>query len=169
MTTFTQKEYIEMLEKLVNEQYDDEEETINSNIVNSWIPADPPAKDGMKKVSNDSFIDLTKVKKDKIEDCIYNYRNIRIGKFLLKIIKYSSKPNELQGIYKSDLELNIVIYEDKTPQLSSKVDVKNDIRFTGRSWQSNFNQFKAGMYIDIPSTIDIIRWLQAISRIGCFI
>jgi hypothetical protein len=169
MKKFTKDNYIKLLERLVEEQYTTQDETIAKEFENTWIPSTSKAKEKLNKSLNSSIADLSNIKKDEIENYIYNHRDIKVGDFLLKIVKYSIKPSDLQDGHKKDLEVDIIIYEYNDLGMATKVDVKKDSRFIGRPWITYFSTFKIGKNVDIQSTVDIIRWLQAINRIGCFI
>jgi hypothetical protein len=168
MEKLSKEDYIKLIERLVD-HYDLEDDDSFEELENTWIPSVSKAKEKFNKSLNGSLVDLSNVKKDQIEDYIYKHHDIKVGNFLLKIIKYSIKPSELQQSHKSDLEVDVIIYEYNNLNMVDKVDVQKDSRFISRPWRDSFNTFKTAKNLDIQSTVDIIRWLQALSRIGCFI
>lgn len=158
MRSFNEEEYIRLLEKLVSEQYDEEDYPA---VVPQWSGQEILDRKVQRVLAN-SVIDLTSANKTKIEDSLYQYRNIKVGKFSVKIIKYSTKPDN------EDILLSLSIYEDKKNQLIVRVNILKDHRFTGRSWQKYFNSSN-GSEIDIKTTVDIIKWLQAVQKLSAFV
>lgn len=160
MGTFNEEDYIRLLEKLVNEQYDEEDAPA---IVPQWSDEEILERKVQRVLSN-SVIDLTTASKTKIEESLYQYRNIKVGKFSVKIIKYSTK-SENDNI---DVIINLSIYEARKNNLIFRINVQKDQRFLGRSWQKYFNSSN-GNDINIKIAVDIIKWLQAIQKLSAFI
>lgn len=170
MSNLTKEEYLKLVEKFFNEQYD-EVPFIESLPNDAWIYADPPAKDKMKLPGHDGITDLTNVKKDKIAEILHTCRNIKIGNFLVKITKYHGEPDYEGG---ANFGLDICIYEEKVKsnppsKIQYKVDVHKDTRFSGRVWIEHFNSFKIGANIPLETVVEIVRWLQAIKRMSAFL
>lgn len=164
------KEYFELLEKLVNQQYDDEEDSTQSN-TGAWIPAEPEIKRKLKLKENNGITDITNVKKDKIKDFIIKSNGFKVGDFLVKFIK-----SEYQKSDMSDLIADIYIYEEKHKTQSGqpckllvKLDTFKDARFSKCAWNIYFNKFKIGKNVPLNNIIEIARWLQAVRKLTAFI
>src|SRR5579871_6139835 len=93
MATFTKQEYLELVSKLAEQQYDqlsddDEEEYIE------WIPSEPEIKEKLVRLRSDAITDLTNAKKGDLPDLIFKTTNLKIHNFTIKITNYNGEPDE---------------------------------------------------------------------------
>lgn len=161
---FTSQEYYNLIKELVDQQYTDDSDDLYQE---AWIPAESAIKEKLKLKDN-GIIDLTNTKKDKIKDFITKSNTIKIGNFLIKIIK--------SELLKSDLIMDICIYEEKIRtqpgqpcKMLYKLDSIRDSRFSKCDWNSYFNDFRYGKSIPLNIFLEIVRWLQAIGKLTSFV
>lgn len=169
--SLTSKEFFDLVNRLVDQQYDSDTENDEPSFEDAWMPAEPEAKQKLKLKESNGVIDLTNVKKDKIKDLIAKSNSIKVGDFLIKITK-----SEYYETNMSDLKVDMCIYEEKHRtetgrpcKLLFKLDSIKDTKFSQCSWNSYFNQFKHGKNIPLNTIIDIIRWLQAVKKLTAFV
>lgn len=172
MTSISKEDYQRLLEEL-SDEYDDEID-IYSIPDDSWIPGESSAKEALNKINHTGIVDVTKFKKDKIQDALYKCVNIKINDFLLRIDSYHGHPDKNnKGI---NLSMDIELWETKyrTPsgmpcKMEYRIDLFNDNRFNTRPWLSYF--FKSGNGINLPveTVVDVVRWLQALKRMNAFL
>jgi hypothetical protein len=167
----TNQEYFELIQRLVNQQYTQEEESLPDSFSGSWIPAESEIKQKMKLKEAGGFCDLTNVKKNKMKDFIVKSGGIRVGQFVAKIIKSEYTDNQMK-----DLVLDLTLYEEKYKTalgnpavLLNKIDPIKDYRFSKCQWVIHWNGFQTGKKIPIDTVLDIVRWLQGIRKLTAFI
>ena len=160
MKSLTNQEYIQLIEKLVEQQYGEKEEPVVPDDP-IWVPADPEIKKKFKGPIQ-TCIDVSSIKNDKLKDIVLDYNNLIIGPFKICISKGFSQTNNSNNVC-------LCIYEDKTSSMTYKVDVLNDTRFEGRPWRKYFTAFKRANHISIDELVDIIKWLKAIHKLTCFL
>lgn len=167
MKTLTDNEYLDLIQKLSDCQYDEEYDDIDMNYEVY------EAKSAVKKFipNTNGFINLTEIASDKIKDAIFKYANLQIGDFKICITKYNGEPGQ-EG---ATITTNIEIFETryKTPagyqcKIDYPVVFEKDKRFTTKSWIKYFNT-NFGDNIPIDTVVDIIRWLQAITKYPAFL
>lgn len=170
--SISKEEYLKMLEELPDQYGDDDD--LYSIPEEAWMPAEPPAKQRMKAAHATAVVDVLNFKKAKIKESLYQYMNIKIGLFLLRVEKY-------HGIYYrdedcSELMLDISFWETKymtpsgnTCNMDLHMNFHNDDRFTGKPWLSYFDMKGRAHNIPVETTVSIIRWLQAIQRLPAFL
>lgn len=177
--TFTKEEYLALLEKLANSQYDgDEEEFIPASYESSytWVPPKPPSKiDKLKKMltQNTSVYDVTNHKREKLVSDVLMFTNFKVGNMFLRITKYAQQPDSNEPI-----TMDVVILDTMTRttnghpcNMEVKVNVKKDSRFAGRPWLKHFTG-QGGMIgfgLNEETVADILRWLQAIHKMTAFL
>lgn len=171
MTT-PRKDYLKYLKELTNEQYsfyDDEEETEKDTADNSWVWAEPPAKEKMKIIVFNGVVDATELRKDQIKESLGKAKNIKVGEFTLRIRDvYGRDPLE-----KGVLSLEVYEKRTKTPtgqpcNMDYRCDLSKDKRFASRPWLSYFKG-SWGRDVPIDTIIDIVRWMQALKRLTVFL
>jgi hypothetical protein len=168
----TDQEYFELIKRLVNQQYTQEEENVNDELAGSWIPAESEAKQKMMKLrENTGFCDLTNVKRDKMKEFIVRSNGIRVGQFVAKIIKSSYTEKDMK-----DLILDITLYEEKYKTslgnpavLLNKINPIKDYRFSKCQWVTYWDGFNVGKKIPIEKVLDVVRWLQGVRKLTAFI
>lgn len=172
MTSFSNKDYLDLIQQLVDQQYDDAVEDYDIDNM-EWIPAEPEIKEKMMKVNRSGMIDLTHVKSNKIKEEIHKCGNIRIGNFKIIISRYNGTPSQ-QGAQLC-CDLHIMGNRNKTMNgmpcnMDYDVDVKKDSRFNNQSWLKYFDQSPS--YADnvpVDVVVDIVRWLQGIHKLTAFL
>lgn len=173
----SKEEYQKILEEIYNEQYNDEPET---DLIpdDSWIPAESSAKEAMLRATNNKhgIIDVTKFRKEKIQDALYKCMNIQVGGFLIRIDSYNGEPGKLSK--GATLSLDIEVWEKrfKTPSgnpcnMDFRMDWSKDNRFFGRPWLKHFGNGNSSSAHDVPveTVIEIVRWMQALKRMNAFL
>lgn len=168
----TDQEYFELIKRLVNQQYTQEEDSVVDDLSGSWIPAESEAKQKMMRLKeNTGFCDLTNIKKNKMKDFIIKSTGIRVGQFVAKIIKSEYSEKNMK-----DLVLDITLYEEKYKTslgnpavLLNKIDPVKDYRFSKCAWVSYWNNFQVGKKVPIDTVVDIARWLQGVRKLTAFI
>jgi hypothetical protein len=171
--SFTRKDYLSLIQKFAEEQYDtpDEEEP---KLEDYWMPAESPLKKKIQEPTNAGAADVTKVKKDQVMDCLKKFRNIKVGNFLIKITKYH---NDESGDFTKGM-VDLYIYEEKNKTASgqpakmhNKINLSKDDRFENRPWLSHSNKYNPEFLSKVPmlTVVEIVRWLQGITRLTAFL
>ena len=173
MDTLSQEEYLRLIEQLVEQQYDDLEASEDIE----WIPAESEIVQRLKLPDHNKVLNLTNIKKSEIEEQLLKCRNIRMGSFLIKISRYHGELAILgHNAGEVDIGMDVCIYEEqecmhlnRTSKMTTKLNVCKDTRFDNRPWLKYFNSFKIGQNIPMDTAADIVRWLQAITRMSAFV
>lgn len=171
--TLSKEEYLKLLEEVANQEYNDDLEELGPIDEGAWIWADPPAKDKMRIHNSYGTCNAMGLKKDKIQEMLYKYKNIQVGHFLIRIDEYHGYPDKFgKG---TDLTMDIEIWERrfKTPsgmpcQMDYRVDLSQDNRFFGRPWLLLFKGSSASK-MPVETVVDIVRWMQAIKKMSAFL
>jgi len=110
-------------------------------------------------------IDATNLKKIAINKIIYNYQQITVGNFMIVASQNTSTDT-----------FNLVIHEKVFKTISglpcniqNKVKISKDDRFNGKSWAKEFNSVWGAKNISPADYVDIVKWLQAITKLTCFL
>lgn len=174
MGTFTKQEYLELVSKLTEQQYDqlaeeDEEEYIE------WTPSEPEIKEKLVRIRSDAVTDLTNAKKKDLANLIFKSTNLKIHNFTIKITTYHGEPDE-KG---ATLNVGFTLYHEvnETPNLHAPCrmtypcNVYKDSRFKGRTWLKFFDVATGSHATNIPTEtlIDIIRWIQVVVKYPAFL
>lgn len=174
MGTFTKQEYLELVSKLAEQQYDqliddDEEEYIE------WSPSEPEIREKPVRVRSDATTDLTNAKKSALPDLIFKSTNLKVHNFTIKITTYHGEPDD-KG---ATLNVGFTLYHEvnKTPNLGAPCkmtyacNVYKDDRFKNRPWLKFFDTATGSHATDIPTEtlIDIIRWIQVVVKYPAFL
>lgn len=132
-------------EKDYKKIYDEMYESIDEKDVSLFHSLDKPKE-----------IDVNNMTADTIQINLKNNINtdlkIRVGNFIIYLHSYNRK---------------LIIFEEKKNKhftSQHKLDVKNDKRFSSKSWKDKFNLFKIGNCFTIAEVVDVCRWLQAIQK-----
>jgi len=163
------KEHLKYLQYLTDHQYDYSEEPEEKTPDDSWIWAEPPAKEKMKNIIFNGITDATNLRKDQIKTAICKTQNIQVGSFSIKINGYYGTTPLEKGV------LSFSVYEKKTTtpnghpcNMDVRADLSKDNRFTDRPWLSYFKG--SGAYdVPIDTIVDIIRWMQAVKKLSAFL
>lgn len=167
MKPFNKKEYLDIIQKLVQDQYGD----LIDNYGNiEWIPAEPEIKQKLIKINN-TIINLTDLKNDDIRKNIILHNNFKIYSYKLKINNCNFVPN-FNG---KQTCFNITIWEEKnkTPnghpcKIEFPVNLEKDSRFNNRPWLKYFSM-NDGTNIPLDTILDIIKWLKTTVKLKAFI
>jgi hypothetical protein len=171
MSTFTKQEYLDLIRKLADQQYDEpEEEVIPQEI--EWIPAESEIKEKPFAVSNEGIIDLTKTKKADIPKSLFKHNNIKVHHYLIRIRSYDGNPTKPE----TNPTINLFIYHEITQTPLSKAPCKmtvefhidSDNRFNTQPWISYFKGYY-GKNIPPSVLVDIIYWMQMTEKLSAFL
>lgn len=112
--------------------------------------------------------DCTEADMKTIKQKVHTVGNIKAGRFTVRIKNYRQD--------KSSTTANVDIYEEKvhrnsfgSNKMPCKVNVMKDMRFENRPWLSYFKNQIGGTNIPIESVAQIVRWCQAVHRLGAFL
>jgi hypothetical protein len=158
-------DYLKLLREVADSDNDLEDCDIPED---AWIPAEPAAKELMNISSHRGPIDITKFRRADIGKTLLKYDSVLVGSFLVRIDKSYNGNNPVTHL---DLELWEKQY--KTPSgnpcnMDFRINIHTDSRFTNCSWLPLFSTRGNANNVLIATAVDIIRWLQAIKRIGAF-
>lgn len=174
MTSLTNKQYqnyLELVTKLADEQYDSNDDFHDIISKMEWMPAESEAKEKMLK-SNASYgsIDLTNVHSSKIKEEILKNGNFKAGNFKISVKRFSGPPPE------NEIFAYLRIWEErnKTPngmpcKLDFAVNFAKDTRFCECSWVKHFGFGNSSDKIPLATIIEIARYLQFVSKYPAFI
>lgn len=143
----------------------------------SWAPGESSAKELMKRADGRyGIIDVTKFRKDKIQEALYKCMSIQVGEFLIRIDTYHGYPDKFgKG---TNLTMDIEVWKKQYKTLSGnpcnmdfKMDWSKDNRFFGRPWLQLFAGGTSCSANDVPveTVIEIVRWMQALKRMNAFL
>lgn len=166
--TLTKEEYLAMVAKLVDEQY-------GNDPIEFQEPKEPlkVIMRGKERTlpSLNLVIDATKYKKEEIKDAVLRAANLRIDNFLIKIIKhnYSDSEDGMPMTYNLNIyEESPHIYLNRPSKKITKLTPSKDSRMDTRPWLSYFVGDQAHC-VTLDDLLNIIRWLQAIGKMGAFL
>ena len=169
MTT-PKKEYLEYLKALTAGQYNFEDDPDTPDVPDdSWIWAEPPAKEKMKNVQFGGVINALSLKKAQIKTAISKGQNIQVGAFMIRIMDYYGK----DPLERSILSFEVYERRTKTPtgqpcNMDYPADLSKDNRFANRPWLSYFNGSFA-RDVPIDTITDIVKWMQALKKLTAFL
>jgi hypothetical protein len=156
--------YLKLIEEMFNAQYDeyDSGDLLNSKEYEDKI-------DKMKTYNLSHCIDLTNLdeanKKIKI-DGFSGFGGFKVGSFTIKILTPSIK----------NKNISIFIYEKlRNRSIQTKININTDHRFADTTWSSYFRKGAISNYgtlgVDMPYQIinEVVRWLEALDKLGSFI
>jgi hypothetical protein len=171
MKSFTNEEYLELCQKLIDEQYGDEAiEDYNISDM-EWMPSESEVKKKKLQANTNGMIDLTDIKASKIKDELFKCTNFKVGNFKIRINHYYGMPEE-----EFKLKLGVEVWEErhKTPNgMPCKIDYPmifaKDSRFKNRPWLNDFQGGNSAYRVPIDTVVEIIRWMQAVKKLTAFI
>lgn len=173
MSPISKEDYIKFLEELTEQQYSDEDDTYTIP-EDAWMPAESLAKEKMKIHDRAGSVDLLNCKKSKIQDALYKCTNVKVGSYLIRIHEYHGTPNKI-GIG-ANLTMDIEVWETvyQTPsghpcKMDYNKNFHKDNRFYGKPWLNYFSTVGVAHDMPVETVVDVIRWLQAIQKIGAFL
>jgi len=177
MTNISKEEYLKLLEDLADDQYGTTDYPEDNYVPDeAWIPSESGAKEMIRFKNLHGKIDVTKFKKEQIQDALYKCMNIQVGDFLIKIESYHGYPDKFgKG---TNLTMDIEVWEKRyrTPSgapcnMDFRIDWSKDNRFFTRKWLSYFGAGtrSAGINVPVDTVVEIVRWMQALKRMGAFL
>lgn len=166
----SKEEYWKMIEQVLKEQ--DEEDKAEFIDCDAWIPAE---SDNKKSVINSLYgsINATNLKREEIRRAIKKHNYFDVGNFTL-FVKYSDNVDEKYPTY----IYNVTLYETKRTTASGKpcnmkykIVGEQDTRFANCPWKTHFTKYVMQHKKNITENdlIDMIKWLQAITKIPAFL
>lgn len=174
--TLNKEDYLDMVRKLSEEQYDQIDD-LESSDMDVFAPSDIESqvaakKERMLQLMNQATIDLTKVKKNQLAGSLFKHNNIRVFDFTIRITKYYGEPGQTGA----NLNVDITLYHERHKtelsgapcRMTETLDIGKDSRFVGRPWLRYFVGCH-GKNIPADALIDIIRWMQVISKLPAFL
>ena len=167
--SFTNQEYLELLQKLVDSQYDDAIEDYNIDDM-EWIPSEPEIiKKKKKEVNHNVSIDLTNVKARFIEREVHRYGTLKVGDFKIIIFEFNEDPDG----YQPSCNLKVVVHQSQTMNgfpcnMDTDLNITKDDRFQGRPWLKYFSYNRADG-VPIDTVVEIVRWMQVIKKLTAFL
>lgn len=173
MKSFTNDEFLRLVEELTEKQYSDEVEEPEYEY--SWVPSEPHVKDRLKKVPISSgILDLSKVKKEAIKDMLYKSTLFKIGIFTIRITKYHSYPTKLEINQGLKIDLAFLHDVNKTSsgapcKMQYKFEIGKDSRFSNRPWLVYLTDSSSLKNVPIEDAVEIIRWFQGLQRMTAFL
>jgi hypothetical protein len=119
----------------------------------------------LNRYHSDAIQDLTDVEIDKIIETMQTATNLKVGGFSIRVRNHTGKT------------VDLILYEDKlmgskfsaTKKSPIKLNILKDVRFEDCEWLKYFkNGTQIGAKIPVETAIEIIRWCQAVTKIGAF-
>ncbi|CAB4196587.1 hypothetical protein UFOVP1290_107 [uncultured Caudovirales phage] len=164
MNNISKEEYLRLINELLEEDVDEEENFIDPS-ANHWIPSESPLKDKIPIKIQSGIIDLTKIKKDKIKQYLFNSDTFTVDNYIIKIIRNLSNS-----------KISIKIFEEKfrTPsgapcRMTYKVNLRKDSRFTNCPWINKLDYYGHMLQnTDQDIFVEVIKWLQIAKKLSSF-
>ena len=162
----TKSEYLQLIQEAYNS--DNVEDTYDVNCI-AWTPSEPIKK---KPPTLIEHTNATSIKGSAIAKIVKTSKQITVGKFLVFV---KSRTIDLDGYNLLDITVYETRFKTNTGlpcNLQLKVNIVKDNRFQGRPWQKYFAKgFSGDFGKNIPENVavDIVRWLQAITKLPAFL
>lgn len=170
MKSFTQDEFLRLIEECTEQEYGDE---INiPEFEYNWISEKSSyIKKKIQELKPNGTIDLSKVKKEAIRDALFKSTLFKIGIFTIRITKYHSHPSKDQDI---KIDLSFLYDATQTPsgapcKMQYKFELGKDNRFANRSWLVYLSTSSSMKEVPIEEAVEVIRWFQGITRMTAFL
>lgn len=172
MKSFTQDEYLRLIEECAEQEYGDE--TDNPEYEYTWMSDKASYIKSKIKNPTSGTIDLSKIKKESIKDTLFKSTVFKIGTFTIKVTKYHSYP--IKNNTNQDLKIDLAFLHDvtKTPsgapcKMQYKFDIGKDSRFTNRPWLIYLTDNSSMKNVPIEEAVEVIRWFQGLIRMTAFL
>lgn len=165
MSYISAEEYLKLIEDAEASEYEDDEFEADS-----FTPIENFEKPAKTVDLSNIMIDLTDYKSDKIQEVLYTNIYFKVGEFIFKIDRYAASP-------KGNFQIRISILEKKYRTLNGNpcnmdvpIDHIRDDRFLNKPWSHYFVQTTSSYkYMPIETGVEIIRWLQILTKLSAFI
>lgn len=172
--TLTKEEYLDLVTKLVDEQYGkeiDTEPVIDRGTL--FKHKDDVNKKYRETPNTNTIINATDYKKEEIKTAILRSSNLRIGNFLIKIIKHNYNSDDEDGMPMT-YDLNIYeesacMYLNRPSKRLTKLTPSKDSRMDTRPWCQDFSGSDRSYGMSLDSLLDMTRWLQAMGKMAAFL
>lgn len=172
---FTKEEYLALIEELAKEQYDSDYLDEDAYMPSEWPEPIVEIRKKELQPNTNGQIDLTAVKAGKIKEELFKCANLKVGNFKIRISRYNGVPSS-EG---SKIAISLRVFEErhKTPSgAPCKIDFpmafEKDSRFAGQAWVKYFigsTKGNAATNVPVDTVVDIVRWFQALIRMGAFL
>lgn len=169
MKSLTDQEYLQLIQQLVDQQYDDAIDDYDVGKM-EWIPSEPEIKKKLESLNHSGMIDLTHVKSNLLREEIRKCANLKIGAF--KITLTHIRPDPIRGSVGYDLKIRET--KNQTPSgqpcnVEYNANLLKDSRFRGRPWLKYFKDGSYASNVPIDTVVDIVRWMQAVKKLTAFL
>ena len=170
MKSLSDQDYLRLLQKLTDQQYDDAIDDYDINKM-EWIPSEPEVKEKIK-ASTWGMIDLTNVKSNKIREEIQKCTNLKVGPYKIRVSRYHGVPSQLGAQICLDLE----VMEERTHtpsgmpcRIDYRMDFTKDSRFKKCHWVKYFDTSGCANNIPLDTVVEIVRWMQISKKLSAFL
>jgi hypothetical protein len=155
MSKIDEKEYLTMVQEAYNQAYGAEENVFSERIVFSESELSLAAKERLLNSARRNIIDMTKMKRKEMAEKLSSARWITINNFVVQIYKVEN------GLF------TLAVSEEKN-KIHRKLDSKRDNQFDQALEWREFFQSKVAVRIPLERVVEMIRWIQGISKITPF-
>jgi hypothetical protein len=168
MNKHSYEDFLKLMQQAIDSYHDDDDPIDEVEM----IPEKEYEHEPPKFIPNErGMIDLTKFKKDKIQEQLFKCTNLKVGKFTVIIKKYYGMPTE----DKSNVTVDISIMELKLKTITGNpckmdltINISKDKRFKDCGFLQYFTGNSYGNNVPVIIVVDLIRWLQAITKLMAF-
>jgi len=173
MQFLNKQEYLDFINKLLDQQYNDDEPEVKEED-SHWMPAESPLKDKIPIGVLSGTMDLTDARKEKINTALANASNFKVDHFLVKVKRNQLNPKTNSLTLNPTLDIELYEERFKTPsgnpcRMTYRLDIGKDSRFTQCKWANYFGAGSTARNVPKEVFIDIIRWMQALKRLTAFL
>lgn len=162
--TLSKEEYIALVAKLVNQQYG--ERFDDDNDEQGEVSGTP---DIPNRPNPNTIVDVTNYKRNDIEPALLMSANLRVNNFIIKIYHYGSTNDGYQCFGLRLYEEAPFVHLNRPCTKTTKIKPDQDNRFDSRSWTNYFNGRDYATEMPLLELMDMIRWLQAVSKMVAFL
>lgn len=170
MKSFTDQEYLALIQQLVDKQYDDAIDDYDIDKM-EWIPSESEIKKKLESINRSGMIDLTTVKSSLLKEEIKKSGNLKVGTF--KVTLTHVRPDPIRGDVGYDLSIRETKMKTPSGQPCNGIDYRTDLlkdsRFRGRPWLKYFKDGSYAHNMPIDSVVEMVRWMQAVKRLTAFL
>lgn len=156
MNSLSAEEFLKLIEESQDQDFEEE-------VANNTYKAGKPISGIDRKVLN-----ATELKKKDIIDALCSCTNISVGEFLIRIDAYRGSP-QTNG---SDLNLDVTLFEkisQNNSYINNRINTSIDDRFKNRHWSEYFDTNGKAFNIPADTIVDVVKWLQALTKLTIFL
>lgn len=162
--TLTKEEYIALIAKLVDQQYGKEIEQEDED--RGQVSGSPEVPN---RPNPNTIIDVTTYKRNDIEPALLKSANLKVDSFIIKIHHYTTTNDGYECYSLRLYEESPHVYLNRPCTKTTKIKPDQDNRFDSRTWANYFNGRDFATAMPHLELLDMIRWLQAIGKMGAFL